>query len=72
MIIVIRYKNEEVIRVVEEIKKAEVKILREDEWQVEENLVLKEEKVYIPKNEELGAEIIWLYHNGLVAGYGEM
>ena len=59
------------MRVVEEIKKAEVKILREDEWQVEENLVLKEEKVYIPKNEELRAEIIWLHHNGLVAGYGE-
>jgi len=33
-------------------------VLRRDEWQVEENLVLKEEKVYILKDEELRVEII--------------
>jgi len=32
--------------------------------------VLKEEKVYVSKDEELRAEIIWLYHNVLVAGHG--
>jgi len=32
-------------------------------------LVLKEEKVYVPKNEELRAEIIWLYHDVPVAGH---
>jgi len=51
-------KNKEVVRVVEEIKKTEVKVLRRDEWQVEEDLVLKEEKVYVLKNEELKVEII--------------
>jgi len=40
------------------VKKAGFKILRGDEWQIEENLVLKEKKVYIPKNEELRVEII--------------
>ena len=30
-------------------------------------MVLKEEKVYVPKNEELRAEIIWLYHDVPVA-----
>ena len=32
-------------------------------------MVLKEEKVYVPKNEELRAEIIWLYHDVPVAGH---
>ena len=39
-------------------KKAKVKELWENEWQIERDLVLKEEKVYIPKNEELRAKII--------------
>jgi len=29
-------------------KKTEVKALREDEWQMKRNLVLKERKVYVP------------------------
>jgi len=43
---------------VEKMKKVEVKILRDKEWQVENNLVLKEGKVYVSKDEELRAEII--------------
>jgi len=39
-------------------KKAGVKILKEDEWQIGGDLVLKEGKVYIPKNEALRVEII--------------
>jgi len=30
---------------------------------------LKKEKIYVPKNRELRAEIIWLYHNVLTAGH---
>ncbi len=52
-------------------KKAEVKVLREEEWQIKGNLVLKEGKVYVPKDEALRVEIIQLHHNILVAGYGE-
>jgi len=55
---IFRSKNKEVVRVVEEMKKAEVKVLRGEEWQVEEDLVLKEKKVYIPNNEALRVEII--------------
>jgi len=44
-----RDKDEEVIKVVEEMKKAGVKMLRDEEWQIEEGLVLKEGKVYVPK-----------------------
>jgi len=53
-----RSKDEEVVRVVEEIKKVKVKVLREDEWQIEGDLVLKEDKIYVLKNEALRVEII--------------
>ena len=51
-------------------KKAEVKTLRDEEWQIEEGLVLKEGRVYIPKDEKLQVEIIWLYYDTLIAGHG--
>jgi len=51
-------KNNKVVKVVEEIKKVGVKVLRNDEWQIKDNLVLKERKVYIPRDENLRLEII--------------
>ena len=39
-------------------KKANIKVLRRDEWQIEGELVLKEGKVYILKDKELRIEII--------------
>ena len=33
--------------------------------------MLKEGKVYIPKDEELRAEIIWWHHDMPVVGHGE-
>ena len=65
-----RDKNKEVIKVVEEIKKAGVKTLRNEEWQIEEGLVLKEGRVYVPKDEKLRIEIIRLHHNTPIAGHG--
>ena len=62
-----REKDEEVIKVVEEMKKVRVRILRNDEWQIEEGLVLKEGKVYVLKDEKLRLEIIWLHHDMLIA-----
>ena len=50
-------------------KKMGVKLIREEEQQLEGDLVLKEGKVYVPKDEELRVEIIWLYHDMLVAEY---
>ena len=64
-----RGKDKEIVRVIEEMKKIGVKMLWGEEWQIEEDLVLKEGKVYMPKNEELRAEIIQLHHNTLVAGH---
>ena len=53
-----RSKDKDVVRVVEEMKKAKVKELQGNEWQIEGDLVLKKEKVYISKNKELRTEII--------------
>jgi len=61
-----RSKDKEVVRIVEEMKKTVVKVLRGDEWQIEGDLVLKKRKVYIPKNKALRVEIIWLYHDVLI------
>ena len=66
-----REKDEEVVRVVEEMKKAEVRALRGNESEIEEDLVLKEEKVYVLKDEELRLEVIQLHYDVLAAGYGE-
>ena len=65
-----RDKDEEVIKVVEEMKKAGVKTLRDEEWQIEKGLVLKEGKVYVPKDEKLRVEIIWLHHDMPIAEHG--
>jgi len=65
-----RSKNEKVVRIVEEMKKARVKELRGEEWKIEGDLVIKKEKIYVPKDVELRAEIIQLHHDVLVARHG--
>ena len=62
-----RSRDEDVIRVVEEMKKAGVKELRGDEWKVEGDIVLKEGKIYVLKDKELRGEIIQLHHDVLAA-----
>ena len=54
----VRDKAEEVIKVVEEMKKAGVKTLRDEKWQIEEGLVLKEGRVYVLKDKKLRVKII--------------
>jgi len=51
-------KDNEIIKVVEEIKQAEVKILRNEEWQEENRLILRNRKIYVLKDEKLRAEVI--------------
>jgi len=52
-------------------KKANVKELRGEEWRIEKDLVIKEGKIYVPKDTELRAEVIRLHHDVLAAGHGE-
>jgi len=53
-----RSKDEDVVRIVEEMKKTKVKEIRENKWKIEGELVLKKGKVYVPKDKELRAEVI--------------
>ena len=66
-----RNKDKEVVRVAEEMKKTGVKVLQGEEWQIEGELMLKKEKVYMLKDEALRVEIIWLHHNIPVAEHRE-
>ena len=64
-------KDNEVIKFVEKMKKAEVKVLRNKEGQIENDLVLKEKKMYVPRDNKLRLEIIQLYHNMPIADHGK-
>ena len=66
-----RSKNKDVIKVVEEMKKMGVKELRENEWKIEGDIVLKKGKVYVPKDKELRVEVIQLHYDVPVAGHRE-
>jgi len=45
-------KDDKVVKVVEEMKQAGVKVLRDEEWQEHKGLMLKKGKVYISKDEK--------------------
>ena len=63
-----REKDKEVVKVIKERKKGRVKVLRNEEWKIERDLVLKKGKMYVLKDKELKIEIIQLHHNMLVVG----
>jgi len=51
-------------------KRAGVKMLRDEGWREVNGIIYKEEKVYVPKDERLRAEIVRLYHDTPVEGHG--
>jgi len=58
-----KVKDDEVVKAVEEMKQAEVKMLRDEEWREEDGIMYKEGKVCVPKDKKLRAEIIRLHHD---------
>jgi len=58
-----RSKDKDVVRIVEEIKRTKVKKLWGNKWRMEGELILKEGKIYVPKDMELRTEIIQLHHS---------
>ena len=65
-----KVKNDKVVKVVEEMKRAGVKMLRDEEWREVDSIMYKEGKVYMPKDEKLRAEIIRLYYDMPIRGHG--
>ena len=49
--------DKKVVKAVEELKKAGVKTLRDEEWEIEDGVVLKEGRIYVPEG-ELRGEVI--------------
>jgi len=61
--------DKRVVKAVEKLKKAGIKTLKDEEWEIEEGLVIKEGRIYVPE-EELRGEIVQLHHDTPVGGYG--
>ena len=64
-----KVKDNEVIRTVEEMKRARVKMLRDEEWREVDGIIYKKEKVYVSKDDQLKIEIIRLHHDMPVGGH---
>jgi len=64
-----KVKDDEVVKVVEDMKRAGVKMLRDEEWREVDGIMYKERKVYVPKDDKLRAEIIRLHHDTPVGGH---
>jgi len=65
-----KVKDDEIVKAVEEMKRAGVKMLRDEEWREVDGIMYKEGKVYVPKDDKLRAEIIRLHHDTPVGGHG--
>ena len=65
-----KVKDDEVVKAIEEMKQAGVKMLRDKEWREVNSVMYKEGKVYVPKDDKLRAEIIRLHHDTPVGGHG--
>jgi len=60
--------NERVVKVVEELKRAGIKTLKDKEWEIEDRIVMKEGRIYVPEG-KLRGEIIQLHHDTPVGGH---
>jgi len=65
-----KVKDDEVVKAVEEMKRAGVKMLKDEEWREIDGIMYKEKKVYVPKDEKLRAEIIRLHHDTPIGRHG--
>ena len=64
-----RVRDNEVVKAVEEMKQAGVKVLRDEEWRDIDGVIYREGKVYVPKDEMLRAEIIRLHRDMPIGGH---
>ena len=61
--------DKKIVKAIEELKRAEIKALKDEEWKIENGIVLKEERIYVPEG-DLRREIIQLHHDTPVEGHG--
>ena len=61
--------DEKVVKAVEELKRAGIKMLKDEEWEIEDGLVTKKGRIYILEG-ELRREIIQLYYDISIEEHG--
>ena len=61
--------DKKVVKAVEELKRAGIKTLKDEEWKIEDGLVMKKERIYVPE-EGFRREIIQLHHDTPIGGHG--
>jgi len=66
----VQEEDKKVVKAVEELKRAGIKMLKDEEWEIENGLVMKKKRIYVPEG-EFRREIIRLHHNTPVGGHGE-
>jgi len=62
-------KDKQVVKAVEELKRLGIKSIKDEEWSIEDGLVLKEERIYVPER-ALRMEVIRRHHDTTVGGHG--
>jgi len=60
--------NKKIVKAVEELKRAGIKALKDEEWEIEDRIVLKKERIYVLEG-DLKREIIQLHHDTPVGGH---
>jgi len=65
-----KVKDNDVVKAIEKMKQAGVKILRDEEWREVDSVIYKKGKVYVPKDNKLRAEIIRLHHDMPIGEHG--
>jgi len=66
----LKVKDNKVVKAVEEMKRAGVKMLKDKKCREVDSIMYKKGKVYVPKDNILRAEIIRLYYDTPVGGHG--
>ena len=62
--------DEKIVKAVEELKRAGIKTLKDEEWKIEDRIVLKKGRIYVPEG-DFRREIIQLHYDTPVGGHGE-
>jgi len=60
--------DKKIVKAVEELKRAGIKMLKDEEWKIEDGIVLKEGRIYVLEG-DLRREIIQLHHDTPVEGH---
>jgi len=61
--------DKKIVKAVEKLKRTGIKALKDEEWEIEDGIVLKEGRIYVLEG-DLRREIIQLHHNTPVGGHG--